>query len=60
MVSQPEPPKKYETCSECQQVGQVGPQVVPYSFFPGDYRWLCWAGTGRDCMVKAWRKFKAA
>lgn len=54
-----EPPKRDETCSECGHIGQVGSAVVPYSFAKGDYRWLCWAGA-RDCMVKAWGKFRSA
>lgn len=51
--------KRNATCSECGYVGPVG-EVVPYSFAKGDIRWLCWAGTGKDCFVKAWDKFRAS
>lgn len=54
-----ESPVVHHTCSECGYVGQVGNEVVPYSFAKGDYRWLCWCGL-RDCLSKAWNKFKAA
>lgn len=46
------------TCEECGYQGQVGPELAPYAFAKDDRRWLCWAGTGKGCFVKAWQKFK--
>lgn len=48
----------FQECSECGSVGRVGAEMMPYSFAKNDYRWLCWQGAGKDCMVKAWQKFR--
>ena len=50
---------RHETCVECGYTGQLGSEVVPYSFAKKDYRWLCWAFSGRDCLKVAWAKFTA-
>ena len=47
------------TCEECGAVGNAGTQIVPYSFEnKGERRWLCWSGSGRECLKLAWQKFK--
>lgn len=46
-------------CEHCGLVGLVGTQLATYSFGKGDYRLLCWSGTGRECFIKAWEAYRA-
>lgn len=56
-ATETEAPVVQQTCSECGYTGRAGAEIVPYSFAKKDYRWLCWCGL-RDCLAKAWRKFR--
>jgi hypothetical protein len=51
-----EPPSVFELCQYCKVGGQVGAQVLPYTFAKGDLRWL----HREPCMGLAWNAWKAA
>jgi hypothetical protein len=50
-----EPPKVFELCHYCKVSGQVGAEVLPYSFAKGDKRWL----HREPCMGLAWNLWKS-
>lgn len=51
-----DPPKRFCICEHCKVEGQVGKEILPYSFAPKDYRWL----HREPCFGLAWNSWKAA